>query len=101
MGGMIALPLLHHRYQGNICVSWLLRPLIGNEPGLGEQRDHRLGEMPLPVHPAQPLIGAKRLRYGPGPSHSVDSPTAAPLKRVRVSEIEIQTYRTVIQTTSS
>ena len=54
------------------------------EPGLGEQRDHRLGEMPLPVQPAQPLIGAKRLRDGPGPSHSVDSPTAAPpLKRVR------------------
>ena len=30
VGGMIALSLLHHRYQGNICVSWLLRPLIGN-----------------------------------------------------------------------
>ena len=30
VGGMIALPLLHHRYQGNICVSWFLRPLIGN-----------------------------------------------------------------------
>ena len=51
------------------------------EPGLGEQR---------------PLIGAKRQRDGPGPSHSVDSPTAAPPpKRVRVSEIEIQTSETI------
>ena len=62
---------------------------LAREPGLGEQRDHRLGEMPLPVQPAQPLIGAKRQRDGPGPSHS---PTAAPpLKKVRVSEIEIET----------
>ena len=62
---------------------------LAREPGLDEQRDHRLGEMPLPVQPAQPLIGAKRQRDGPGPSHSVDSPTAAPPpKRVRVSEIE-------------
>ena len=65
---------------------------LAREPGLGEKRNNRLGEMPLPVQPARPLIGAKRLRDGPGPSHSVDSPTAAPpLKRVRVSEIEIQT----------
>ena len=48
---------------------------------LGEQRDHRLGEMPLPVPPAQPLIGAKRQRDGPGPSHSVDSPTQLLLLR--------------------
>ena len=69
---------------------------LAREPGLGEQRDRRLGEMPLPVQPAQPLIGAKRLRDGPGPSHSVDSPTAAPpLKRVKVSEIEIQTSETI------
>ena len=69
---------------------------LARELGLGEQRDHRLGEMPLPVQPAQPLIGAKRLRDGPGPSHSVDSPTAAPpLKRVKVSEIEIQTSETI------
>ena len=69
---------------------------LAREPGLGEQRDHRLGEMPLPVQPAQPLIGAKRQRDGPGPSHSVDSPTAAPpSKRVRVSEIEIQTSETI------
>ena len=61
---------------------------LAREPGLGEQRDHRLG--PLPTQPVQPLIGAKRLRDGPGPSHSVDSPTAAPPpKRVRVNEIEI------------
>ena len=52
--------------------------------------------MPLPIPPAQPLIGAKRHRDGPGPSHSVDSPTAAPPpKRVRVSEIEIQTSETI------
>ena len=69
---------------------------LAREPGLGEQRDHRLGEMPLPVQPAQPLIGAKRQRGGPGPSHSVDSPKAAPpLKKVRVSEIEIQTSETI------
>ena len=69
---------------------------LAREPGLGEQRDHRLGMMPLPVQPAQPLIGAKRQRDGPGPSHSVDSPTAAPPpKRVRVSEIEIQTSQTI------
>ena len=69
---------------------------LAREPGLGEQRDHRLGEMPLPVQPAQPLIGAKRQRDGPGPSHSVDSPTTAPPpKRVRVSEIEIQTSETI------
>ena len=61
---------------------------LAREPGLCEQRDHRLGEMPLPVQPAQSLIGAKRQRDGPGLSHSVDSPTAAPPpKRVRVSEI--------------
>ena len=69
---------------------------LAREPGLGEQRDHRLGEMPLPVQHAQPLIGAKRLHDGPGPSHSVDSPTTAPpLKRVKVSEIEIQTSETI------
>ena len=69
---------------------------LAREPGLGEQRDHRLGEMPLSVQPAQPLVGAKRLRDGPGPSHSVDSPTAAPpLKRVKVSEIEKQTSETI------
>ena len=69
---------------------------LAREPGLGEQRDQRLGEMPLPVQTAQPLIGAKRQRDGPGPSHSVDSPTAAPPpKRVRVSEMEIQTSETI------
>ena len=40
---------------------------LPREPGLGEQRDHRLGEKPLPVQPVQPLIGAKRLRDVPGP----------------------------------
>ena len=69
---------------------------LAREPGLGEQRDHRLGEMPLPVQPVQPLIGAKRLRDAPGPSHSADSPTAAPpLKRVKMNEMEIQTSETI------
>ena len=69
---------------------------LAREPGLGEQRDHRLGDMPLHVQHVQPLIGAKRLRDEPGPSHSVDSQTAAtPLKRVRMNEIEIQTSETI------
>ena len=52
--------------------------------------------MPLPVQPAQPLIGAKRLHDAPGPSHSVDSPTAdPPRKRLKVSEIEIETSETI------
>ena len=69
---------------------------LAREPGLGERRDHRLGEMPLHIQPVQPLIGAKRLRDGPGPSHSVVFPTAAPpLKRVRMNEIEIQTSETI------
>ena len=38
---------------------------FAREPGLGEQRNHRLGEMPLPVRPVHPLIGAKRSRGGP------------------------------------
>ena len=85
---------------GNRLMRWRRGEMSGHdlarEPGLGEQRDHRLGEMPLAVQPAQPLIGAKRQRDGPGPSHSVDSPTAAPpLKKVRVSEIEIQTSETI------
>ena len=69
---------------------------LARESGLGEQRDHRLGEMPLRFQLAQPLIGAKILRDGPGPSHSTDSPTAAPtLKRVRVNEIEKQTSEAI------
>ena len=69
---------------------------LARELELGKQRDQRLGEMPLPVQPVQSLIGAKRLRDGPGPSHSVDSPTAAPpLKRVRMNEIEIQVSETI------
>ena len=69
---------------------------LARELGLGEQRDHRLDEMPLPVQPVPPLIGAKRLRDGPGPSHSIDSPIAAPpLKRVTMNEIEIQTSKTI------
>ena len=32
---------------------------LAREPGLVEQRDHRIGEIPLHVQPVQPLIGAK------------------------------------------
>ena len=68
---------------------------LAREPGIGEQSDYRLWEMPLPVRPAQPLIGAKRSRDGSDPSHSVDSPRSAPpSKKVRLSEIEIQTAET-------
>ena len=55
---------------------------LAREPGLGEKKkSFRLGDMPMPVRPcslAQPLFGSKRLRNGPAPPHSVDSPTAAP-----------------------
>ena len=69
---------------------------LAREPEPGEQRDHRLCEMPLPNQPVQPLIGAKRLRDWPGPSHSADSPTHAPLlKRVKMNEIEIQISETI------
>ena len=45
---------------------------LAREPGLGEQRGYRLGEMPVPI------------RDGPALSHSVDSPTASPQsKKVR------------------
>ena len=69
---------------------------LAREPGLCEQKDHRPVDMPLPVRPVHSLIVAKRLRDGPGPSHSADSPTAAPpLKRVKMSEMEIQTSETI------
>ena len=65
------------------------------EPGLGEQGDYRLGEMPLPVQPEQPHIEAKRSRDGPGSSHSADSPTAVlPMTKFRMNEIQIQTAET-------
>ena len=65
---------------------------LAREPALGEQSDHRLGEMPLPVRPMQHLIRAKRSGYGPGPQQSADLPIAAPPpKKVRMSEMEIQT----------
>ena len=64
---------------------------LARESGLSEKRDHRLREVLLPVQPVQPLIRAKRLRDGPGPSLSVDSPTAAP----PLSELEIQTSETI------
>ena len=69
---------------------------LAREPGLDEQRDHRLGEMPLPVRPVQRLNGAKRSRDGPVPSHSADSPMAAPSqKRVKMGEMEVQTSETI------
>ena len=69
---------------------------LATEPGLGEQRDHLLGDMPLPVRPMQPLIEAKRSGDGPSPSHSANSSTAAlPPKKVRMSEMEIQTSETI------
>ena len=69
---------------------------LAREPGLGKQRDHWLGEMPLPVRPVQPLIAAKRSRDAPDPSHSADSPTVAPpLKGIKMSEMEIQTSETI------
>ena len=61
-----------------------------------EGRGNRPTEVVLPVHPVHSLIGAKILRDGPGPSHSVDFLSAAPpLKRVRMNEIEIQTSETI------
>ena len=52
----------------------------------------------MPVRPscsAQSLFGLKRSRDGPVPSHSVDSPTAAPSsKKVRMNKMEIQTAET-------
>ena len=91
---------LRREGRGNRLMRWRRGEMSGHdlarEPGLGERRHHRLGEMLLPVQPAHPLIGAKRLRDGPDPSHSVDYPTAAPpLKRVRVSKMEIQTSETI------
>ena len=69
---------------------------LAREPGLGEQRDYWLGEMPLPELPVQPLIGAKRSRDGPGPSYSADSPTEAPpSKKVKTYVMEIQTSETI------
>ena len=60
---------------------------FASEPGVGQQRDHRLGEMPMPVRPkfsSQPLFGSKRSRDGSGALYSADSPTAAPpWKKVR------------------
>ena len=66
---------------------------IAREPGLGEQRYYRLGEMRLPI---RPLSGAKRSRDCSCPSHSADSPTAPPpSKNVRMNEMEIQTSETI------
>ena len=71
---------------------------LARETGLGEQRDYRMVEMPMPVRPcfsAQPLSGSKTSRDGPVPSHSVDSPSAAPpSKKVRMNEVEMQMAET-------
>ena len=71
---------------------------LARDPGLGEQRNYRLGQIPMPIRPsssAQPLFGSKRSRIGPAPSHSVDSPTAAPpSKKLRMNAIRIETADT-------
>ena len=71
---------------------------LAREPGIGKQRDYRLGEMTMPIRSnssAQPLFGSKISCNGPASSHSVDSPTAAsPSKKLRMSEIKIQTVET-------
>ena len=71
---------------------------FASEPGVGQQRDHRLGEMPMPVRPkfsSQPLFGTKRSRDGSGALHSADSSTAAPpWKNVTLNGIEIETAET-------
>ena len=71
---------------------------LAREPGLGEKRDYRLGEILMPIRPssaAQLLFGSKRSRDGPAPSHFVDSPTAAPpSKKAIMNEIEIRTAET-------
>ena len=47
--------------------------------------------------PAQPPIGGKRSRDGLGPSHSADSPTAAPpSNKFKMNEMEIQTSETIV-----
>ena len=71
---------------------------LARAPGLSDQKDYRLGEKPMPVRPnssAQPLFGSKRSCDGLGLSYYADSPCAAPpTKKVRMSEIEIQTAET-------
>ena len=71
---------------------------LARMPGLCDQRHCRLGEMPMLVRPnssAQPLVGSKRSRDRLGPSYSANSTSAAPpSKKVKMSEIEIQTAET-------
>ena len=72
----------------NIQMRWRRWEMSGHELALGE--------MPLPVRPMQPLIGTKRARDAPGPSHSTNSPTTAPPpKKVRMGEMQIQTTETI------
>ena len=70
---------------------------LARMPGLCDQRDCRLGEMPMLVRPnssAQP-VGSKRSRDGLGPSYSANSISAAPpSNKLKMSEIEIQTAET-------
>ena len=60
---------------------------LAREPGLGGQRDQRLGEMPLPVQSAQPLIGAKRLRDVPGLSNNCSSSEESEGERDRDTDL--------------
>ena len=85
-----------------LLMRWRRGEMSGNdldrEPGLGEQRDYKLGEIPIPIRPsssAQPLFGSKRSRDWPASSHSVYSLFAAPpSKEMGTNEIELQTAKT-------
>ena len=72
---------------------------LARERGLGEQTDYRPGEMTLAVHPSsmtEPPQRSKRSRDGPGPSHSIDSSTAAlPSKKIKLNNIEVQAAETI------
>ena len=66
----------------NRLMSWRRGEMSGHElarePGLSEQRDHRLCRMPLSSSTCAAAHRRKRLPDGPGPSFSVGSSTAAP-----------------------
>ena len=86
----------------NLLMRWRRGEISGHvlarEPGLSEQRDYKLGEIPMPIRSsssAQPLFGSKRSRDGSASSHSVYSPFGSPpSKKVRMDEIELQAAKT-------
>ena len=65
------------------------------EPGLGSQRECRLGERPLTCRPnssTQPIFRSKISRDGTVSSSTADFLTAAPSsKNMKLNEIELQT----------